>query len=134
MINPEPYRSIYLEGHDGLEGRILFTNAEPGQPDASYVGLDDPIVDGKRITELVGLGYLVRTRADANNVEPAAGDTARLEAALASGAQWVSTDYPGPDGAEALGSDYVAELPGFLAARCNPVTAPSSCVDDAVEP
>ena len=46
MINPEPYRGIYLEGHDGLEGRILFTNAEPGQPDASYVGLDDPIADG----------------------------------------------------------------------------------------
>jgi hypothetical protein len=135
MINPEPYRGIYLEGHEGLEGRILFTNAEPGQPDASYVGLDDPIADGARITELVGKGYLVRTRADADGVEAETGDTARLDAALASGAQWISTDYPGPDGAkEQYGTDYVAELPGFLAARCNPVTAPASCVDEAVEP
>ena len=135
MINPEPYRSIYLEGHEGLEGRILFTNAEPGQPDASYVGLDDPITDGARITELVELGYLVRTRADANGVDAEAGDTTRLDAALASGAQWVSTDYPGPDGAkDQFGTDYIAELPGFLAARCNPVTAPEPCDDAAVEP
>lgn len=134
MINPEPYRSIYLEGHPNLEGRILFTNAEPGQPDASYVGLDDPVADGARIRDLVAQGYLVRTRADANDVEPTAGDTARLEAALASGAQWVSTDYPGPDGAsEHLGTDYVAQLPGFLAARCNPVTAPDGCDDADVE-
>jgi hypothetical protein len=134
MINPDPYRSTYLEGHEGLEGRILFTNAEPGQPDASYVGLDDPLADGAQIADLVGKGYLVRTRADANNVEPAADDTTRLDAALASGAQWVSTDYPGPDGAKALGSSYVAELPGFRAARCNPVTAPASCDDATVEP
>ncbi len=135
MINPEPYRSIYLEGHDGLEGRILFTNAEPGQPDASYLGVDDPMADGGvTISDLVDRGYLVRTRADADNVEVASEDTTRLEAALASGAQWVSTDYPGPDGARDQGSTYVAELPGFLAARCNPVTAPTSCVDAAVEP
>ena len=135
MINPEPYRSIYLEGHDGLDGRILFTNAEPGQPDASYLGLDDPIADGARITELVEQGYLVRTRADANGDDAKADDTTRLDAALASGAQWVSTDFPGPDGAEEqYGSDYIAELPGFLAARCNPVSAPKGCDDAAVEP
>ncbi|WP_426572042.1 phosphatidylinositol-specific phospholipase C1-like protein [Aquihabitans sp. McL0605] len=135
MINPEPYRSIYLEGHAGLKGRILFTNAVPGEPDASYVGLDDPLADGAEITDLVAKGYLVRTRADANGVEAKADDTTRLDAALASGAQWVSTDYPGPDGAKAqYGTSYVAELPGFLPARCNPVTAPKGCVDAAVEP
>ncbi|MGN6694237.1 MAG: phosphatidylinositol-specific phospholipase C1-like protein [Aquihabitans sp.] len=135
MINPEPYRSIYLDGHEGLQDRILFTNAEPGQPDASYVGLDDPVADGAEIRDLVRKGYLVRTRADADGVDAEADDTTRLVAALASGAQWVSTDYPGPNGASAqYGTDYIAELPGFLAARCNPVTAPSSCLDDAVEP
>jgi hypothetical protein len=135
MINPEPYRSIYLEGHDGLEGRVLFTNAQPGQPDASYVGIDDPVAEGDRITELVELGYLVRTRSDANGVDAEADDTTRLEAALASGAQWISTDYPGPDGAqEQYGTDFTAQLPDFLAARCNPVTAPPGCVDAAVEP
>lgn len=135
MINPEPYRSTYLQGHDGLRGRVLFTNAPPGQADAAYVGIDNPVKLGKRIRGLVAQGYLVRTRADQPGVEAKAGDTDRLEAALASGAQWVSTDYPGPDGAEAqYGTDYVAELPGFLAARCNPVTAPAGCVDARVEP
>ncbi|WP_421120577.1 phosphatidylinositol-specific phospholipase C1-like protein [Aquihabitans daechungensis] len=134
MINPEPYRSIYLDGHEGLEGRILFTNAEPGQPDASYIGLDDPLADTERIMDLVDQGYLVRTRADANNVEVQAEDVSRLDAALKSGAQWISTDYPGPDGAKALDRAYVAELPGFRATRCNPISAPTNCVDAAVEP
>jgi hypothetical protein len=135
MINPEPYRSLYLAGHEGLAGRILFTNAEPGQPDSSYVGVDDPVEGGARIDELVRKGYLVRTRADEPDVEARTGDTGRLEAALASGAHWISTDYPGPDGAsEQYGTDYVAQLPEFRAARCNPLTAPDGCDDDAVEP
>jgi hypothetical protein len=134
MINAEPYRSIYLEGHEGLAGRILFTNAEPGQPDAAIVGIDDPLVDAERIAELVGLGYLVRTRSDANGVEAIADDPVRLEAALASGAHWISTDYPPPDGAaEQYGTDFVAQLPGGLVARCNPVTAPDDCDDASVE-
>ncbi|MCA9636659.1 MAG: hypothetical protein KC420_11585, partial [Myxococcales bacterium] len=126
--------SIYLSGHEGLAGRILFTNAEPGQPDASYVGLDDPVADGARIAALVREGYLVRTRADEPEQEGRTGDTTRLEAALASGAHWISTDHPGPDGArEQYGTDYVAELPGFLPARCNPVTAPPECTSVALE-
>ncbi len=135
MVNAEPYRSIYLSGHEGLAGRILFTNAEPGQPDASYVGVDDPVADGARIAELVRKGYLVRTRADEPDGEGRTGDTTRLEAALVSGAHWISTDHPGPDGAqEQYGTDYVAQLPGFRAARCNPLTAPDDCHDAAVEP
>jgi hypothetical protein len=135
MINGAPYRNLYLEGSPNLEDLVLFTNAQPGQPDAAYVGIDDPVADGERIRELVAAGYLVRTRSDTPGVEAVAGDTARLEAALASGAHWISTDYPGPDGAgPQLGTDYVAQLPGFLAARCNPVTAPAACDDAAVEP
>jgi hypothetical protein len=135
MINTGQYRETYLSGHPSLEGRVLFTNAEPGQADAAYVGIDDPVADGARITQLVELGYLVRTRADAKGVEAQATDDARLEAALASGAHWIATDYPGPDGArEQYGTDYVAQLPGFVPARCNPVTAPDGCDDAAVEP
>lgn len=135
MVNGEPYRSTYLEGHPGLKGRVLFTNATPGQPDASYVGVDDPVENADRIRELVAKGYLVRTRADTPDVQGRTGDTTMRDAALASGAQWISTDYPGPDGAaEQYGTDYLVELPGGVTARCNPVTAPKSCRDEAVEP
>ena len=47
------------------------------------------------------------------------------EAALASGAQYVSTDYVWPD--ERFGTGYVVDLPGDDAARCNPVNAPRRC-------
>ena len=135
MINAEPDRSIYLEGHEDLSDRLLFPNAEPGDTDAAYVGVDDPLTDGDRITELVEEGYLVRTRADVPGVQAPAGDPARRDAALASGAQWVSTDYPGPDGArEQFGTPYVAAIPDGLAARCNPVVAPPDCEDLLVEP
>lgn len=135
MINAEPYRSIYLTGHDGLADRVLFTNAQPGQPDASYVGVDDPSGGAARIADLVRKGYLVRTRSDEPDRQGRTGDTTERDAALASGAQWISTDYPGAAGAKAqYGTDYRVELPGFRAARCNPVTAPPSCRDAVVEP
>ena len=73
-------------------------------------------------------GYLVRTRADADTVEARTGDTTRRDAALASGAQWVSTDYPAPGTADRFGTDYVVSLPGDAIVRCNPVSAPGGTV------
>lgn len=135
MANGEPYRSIYLSGHPGLRGRILFTNAKPGEPDAAYVDEDDPVANAELIPVLVREGYLVRTRADSPDVQAKADDTSVLRAALASGAQWISTDYPGPDGDKSTyDNGYVAELPGFVAARCNPISAPKTCRDAAVAP
>ena len=54
-----------------------------------------------------------------------AGDTSQRDAALASGAHYVSTDYVWPD--ERFGTGYVVDLPGDTAARCNPVSAPRRC-------
>ncbi|MEZ5371863.1 MAG: phosphatidylinositol-specific phospholipase C1-like protein [Microthrixaceae bacterium] len=138
MINPEPYRSLYLLAHPNLDGALMFTNADPGKGDASYVSIDDPIAEGDRIAELVDAGYLVRTRADEPNVQSRTGDTTTRDAALAGGAQWVSTDYPAPrpdeDGEAKVDPDYVVGLPGGHAARCNPVTAPDDCEDAGLEP
>lgn len=135
MVSTAWYRDSYREGRPNLEGRVLFTSADPGQADAAYVGVDDPVAEADRITELLDLGYLVRTRSDVPAVDAAADDTTRRDAALASGAHFVSTDYPGPDGArEEHGNDFVVQLPDGLAARCNPVTAPATCADEAVEP
>ena len=59
--------------------------------------LNDPIGDFDAIQADGAAGYVVRTRADADTVEARSGDTTPRDAALASGAQWVSTDYPVPD-------------------------------------
>ena len=75
--------------------------------------------------DLVEEGFLVRTRADADTREARTGDTTRRDAALASGAHFVSTDYVWPD--ERLGTGYVVDLPGDGAARCNPISATPRC-------
>ena len=64
---------------------------------------------------------LVRTRADADTVQARSNDTTMRDAALAGGAQFVSTDYEVPD---PRFGPYVVRIPGGTPARCNPVTAP----------
>ncbi len=97
MANREPYRSRYLAGHPSLRNRVLFTNSKPTRPDAAFIEANDPRGAGaRRIRRLVHRGFLVRTRADADTVEARVNDTARARRALASGAQWVSTDTRRP--------------------------------------
>lgn len=127
MDNNGTYRDRYLQNNPSLQGRVLFTNATPGQPDAAFVKRNDPITAGADIRSLVTKGYLVRTRADWDTGQARTGDTSVRDAALASGAQWVSTDYPMPGLAARFGTGYYAALPRFVAARCNPVTATAGC-------
>jgi len=115
---------VYLEGHPSLRGRILFTNAAPGEPDAAFTECNDGPAD--LITELVRKGYLVRTRADDSTREARTDDTKRRDAMLSSGAQIVSTDYPASEPALWPGH-YSVSLPGNADARCNPVSAPAGC-------
>jgi hypothetical protein len=117
------YRSL----HPDVDDRLVFVPAEPPDDDAAVVVVNDPVGDADRIHDLVSQGFLVRTRADADTVEARAGDTTLRDAAWASGAQFVSTDYIVPD--DRLGTGYVVELPGDPGGpgRCNPVTAPPSC-------
>ena len=81
------------------------------------------------IEELVALGYMVRTRADADTEQSRTNDTTRREAALASGAHFISTDYPVPN---LEFSDYQTTLPGGGVARCNPVNT-GTCIAELLE-
>ncbi len=112
-------RDLYRTVHPDTRDRLIFVDAQPPDDDAAFTVLNDPVADGDRIRELVSMGYLVRTRADADTVEARAGDTTRRDAAFASGAQLVSTDYPVP-----APSGYVVAAPGSPA-RCNPVNVPA---------
>ena len=124
LMDQRPVGPVYLAGHPSLRGRVLFTNAEPGQPDAAFIERNDgPASD---ITELVRKGYLVRTRTDADTKEARNDDTTRRDAMIASGAQILSTDYPPNEPARWPGH-YVVTLPGVLVARCNPVNSPPAC-------
>ncbi len=124
LDNGGPIRDLYLEGHPALRGRMLFADAgEPDHPAAAFFKLNNPIAQGERIRRLVADGFIVRTRADANTAQARTNTTGQREAALASGAQFVSTDYPEPDSRL---SAYRVQLPGGAAARPNPVSGDPS--------
>lgn len=108
----------YIDGHRALEGRLMFVNAEPGRPEAGFLIMNNPIKDYQLIQERVQLGYLVRTRADANTIEARQNDYERFEAALQSGAHFITTDYylPNPK----FNTGYQISFSNGKIALCNP--------------
>ncbi|QEH96474.1 phosphatidylinositol-specific phospholipase C1-like protein [Gluconobacter thailandicus] len=131
----------YVLNHPGLKGRVLFTNGRPGDPDAAYTEVNEGFAGqegasfdnaeaGRKIPELVRQGYLVRTRADANTIEARQNDLSRREVSFKSGAQIISTDYPGLE--PAPWHDYKVQFANQAVARCNPVNAPKDCRDRAL--
>jgi hypothetical protein len=130
LMDQRPVGPVYLAGHLSLRGRVLFTNAEPGQPDAAFIERNDgPETD---IANLVRKGYLVRTRTDADTKEARINSTARRDAMMASGAQILSTDYPANEPAHWPGHFAVA-LPENTIARCNPVNSPTACSAESLK-
>jgi len=123
LMDQRPVGPVYLEGHASLRGRLIFTNAEPGQPDCAFTEENDGAQDV--IAALVRKGYLVRTRTDADTQQARSNDTTRREVALASGAQLLSTDYPQSEPSQ--WTSYSVGLPDGAVARCNPVNSPPSC-------
>ena len=109
----------------------MFTNSSPGEPDAAFVKLNSSVGDFEQIQTAVQAGYLVRTRADSDTQQARTGDSTTADAALASGAQFVSTDYPEPN--PDFGAGYFVAIPGGTVARCNPINAPAGCESAALE-
>ena len=114
----------YVLGHPSLVGRVMFVNAREGRPEAGFRIVNDPIRDFHYIQKLVRAGYLVRTRADANTRQARSGDRSMMEAAFASGAQFISTDYYFPEAAAKFRTGYLVELPGGGPGRWNPLLTP----------
>jgi len=123
LVDTGAARDVYVEDAPSLEGKLFFTSSEPGRPDAAFIRVDDSVEDAAELQRLAEAGYLIRTRTDVPGVHAVAGDVGLCDSALASGAQYLSTDYYEPFPA----TGYVVELPGDVVARCNPVTAPADC-------
>lgn len=121
--------ALYRGARRSLEGRAMFVNTDEDSPAAAYLTLNDPQREAARIASDVAAGYMVRTRADADTLEARRNDARRREAAFASGAQYISTDYLAPD--PRLGN-YQVRLTGGGVARCNP-RRPVACASHAPE-
>ena len=131
LDNEGSERDDYIAGHPSLQGRVLFTSSRPPAAEAGFIKLNDPIADFATIQQVVAQGFIVRTRADADTIQARSGDTTMREAALSSGAQFVSTDYPVPD--PAFGTGYEVHIPEGMPARCNPISAPAECTPLDIE-
>ncbi len=112
-------RASYINGHPSLKGRTLFTNSEPGTPEAAFVILNNPTTDESLITNLVKKGYLVRTRADGDTKQARQNDYRDFEIAQRSGAQIITTDYYRPS--THFKSDYVIQFNDKSYTRLDPV-------------
>lgn len=123
--------ALYRGARRSLEGRVFFVNTDEASPAAAYITLNDPLADAARIRRAVAAGLIVRTRADAGTLEARRNDGTRRAAALASGAQYVSTDYLWPE--PRLGNGYRVGLPGGVAAACDPARMGARCAGVAVE-
>jgi len=76
--------------------RPMFVYNPPNGDNTAFVVKNDPIGNEKEI-EVLTQKYIVRTRSDAGTLEARANDYTRLNAAIQSGAQIISTDYYKPD-------------------------------------
>jgi endonuclease/exonuclease/phosphatase family metal-dependent hydrolase len=122
LDNGGSVRDGYVSGHSSLRGRLLFASVDEEDPAAAWFKINDPIGDFDRIQRLVRAGFMVRTRADSNTQQARENDPTQRDKAFASGAQFVSTDYPEPN---AEFSQYCVRFDGGIVARPNPVGGPA---------
>lgn len=98
LDNTGDVRTNYLAPDPTLKERLLFPSAPTEtHPSAGFFKINDPVSDFKRIKRLSDQGFLIRTRADASTREARANDLGRRNKAFASGAHFISTDFPKPD-------------------------------------
>ncbi|EJL38273.1 hypothetical protein PMI01_00198 [Caulobacter sp. AP07] len=103
---------LYRQDHASLKGRVMFGLYDAAEPEAAVFNIQDPKAEEMRIKALVSQGFLVRTRSDADTREARAHDQSRLQAALRSGAQVISSDYY-PGAPDPLGLGFVVAPPWF---------------------
>ena len=87
--------NTYSKNHPSLKNRVMFVFSSPEKDECAFIKFDNPFE--KVIPEAVKKGYIVRTRADGPNVQNRTSDYAQQQAAFASGAHIISTDYYRPD-------------------------------------
>ena len=119
-------RTDYHSKFPNLENATMFTMSVENTPESAIFSNTNPIGDAEEIQALVEAGYIVRSRADdAEGGEADTNETERRDKAIEIGAHSISTDYP----TQVDGIEYWLDLN----VRCNPISAPIDCSDDAIE-
>lgn len=109
--------ATYASMHPGLQGATAFLQAYGDEDYAAVYVMNTPT--DPEIPKQVKAGFIVRTRADAGLKEAAENNTTRREAAFASGAQIITTDFF--EGSPHKETGYVVRIGKGQAARRNVV-------------
>jgi hypothetical protein len=117
----EAHRAAYRARGEG----VVFVDALPGEDDGALAILNDP--GDPHLAQALAAGMLVRVFAD-SATDTADERASGRDAALASGAHFLSSDFPVDTSAgEAF------RIPEGAPVGCNPVTAPAECTAAALE-
>ncbi len=123
LLDSAEHRDGYLSGHETLEDRVMFVRGGPDTDSGAVVEHGNAADHLDDIRAALDAGYLVRTAAGEAG-DPIETREAQMAAALLSGAQLVSTDFPVAD---ELGPAFA--LPGGGPYDCAPLTAPPGCFE-----
>ncbi len=117
-------RTVYTHGGRDLDARVAFVDSAMSDPFAGVLVLNNP--RHADLAAAVRANFLVRVSiwGAGSRMDPS-----DVQAALDSGAQIISTDYPVPIANVTTG----VTIPGGTPSRCNPVTAPMGCTSALVE-
>jgi len=129
LLDSDAHREDYLDGADNLEGRLMFVDSDSADdPFAAFFKINDAQTDAAAVAELVIAGFVVTSNVD--SAEDSDADNAdKLAASLASGANFLSSDYPAP----VSDRDYWFDMTDGEPARCNPIRAPKDCTAADIE-
>jgi hypothetical protein len=118
LDNEGQWPDRYLDACESPRQALLFVSVAADHPQAAWMKRNDPEQQFQEIQSLVRQHFLIRTRADADTRQSRSNDGRRRDQAMASGAQYISTDFPEP---QARFSDYSVRWPDQQPARYNPL-------------
>lgn len=122
LLTKEPETQSYVDAEASLPYHLFFTSLAPSDPQAGWFRLPDP--DDEAIRARVSEGKLATVQADTHTLHSRLNNTDRRDRAMASGAQFILTDYPIPD---RRFSDYRVRFGPRRYVRCNPITFSGTC-------
>jgi hypothetical protein len=122
-------RDLYVERNPTLENQTMFAIVEENHSLASVISFVNPDTHGDRLRDASAMGFMVRTRPDEATIEAQDVNYSRLGLALETGANFITTDFPGND----LEANFAIWLPEGPV-MCNPQTSPEHCATRDVEP
>tara|TARA_B100001750_G_scaffold225137_1_gene216765 strand:- start:21 stop:701 length:681 start_codon:yes stop_codon:yes gene_type:complete len=129
LLDKTEIRDLYVERNPTLENQTMFAIVDENHSLASVISFVNPETHGDRLRDASDLGFMVRTRPDEATVEAREKNYTRFDLALETGANFITTDFPGND----MEAEFTIWLPQGPV-MCNPRTAPDHCLPRDIEP